>query len=581
MKRGSSRTTLFRSGSAPAGPDAGGPYHFRSMTAASAATLPPILPIAPPSAAAAMPASAPAPQPANMEAPLVSGHELGLVKSYLAALGDHNADAIEMRRLLAADGIDLDAAPTDTAPRRKRSRRAVVATPSATREGGRAPRSSRSRSGVAPRPQPKGTGSNHDGAAALTPAAATPFHSQGDSSLAESLQGPMRTEEEGPTSFESTEPVDVGALADGKEKCQWCTAVLDPLYVHAEIVGVIAVNGMSSCATLPGKLSSSSAAPFSRASSSRGAQTSFVLGAVPLAIDGARLVPWMSPFEMESSSDGFEATANNNARPIYRYSMRVTLAGDRVLELPDAWQVPNSRYDSWSAALSPLIATVNVTEEEVEYIRRHGTTVAVTFHRQIGYRAADGTLDLLNSENDIPTGPEDEFEKWSGSVAVFLSQQIANPFDRVLDVARSLPTAREREGSLGRSVSVGHHTTVVGELGLAVTMSATSTQVSALCPFLRTRMTHPCRGRDCQHDQCFELAFFVAQSRQKRFWVCPVCMHSLPWRALLLDESQQRAFIDAPYCDAFTVKGDSGVVIANMTRAEVDALANRTTVEID
>lgn len=50
-----------------------------------------------------------------------------------------------------------------------------------------------------------------------------------------------------------------------------------------------------------------------------------------------------------------------------------------------------------------------------------------------------------------------------------------------------------------------------------------SAKVSLRCPLSTGRLAIPVKGIDCRHLQCFDLAMFLAYSRQSRQFACPVC----------------------------------------------------------
>lgn len=50
-----------------------------------------------------------------------------------------------------------------------------------------------------------------------------------------------------------------------------------------------------------------------------------------------------------------------------------------------------------------------------------------------------------------------------------------------------------------------------------------SSKVSLRCPLSTGRLAVPVKGIDCKHLQCFDLAMFLAYTRQSRQFACPVC----------------------------------------------------------
>ena len=58
----------------------------------------------------------------------------------------------------------------------------------------------------------------------------------------------------------------------------------------------------------------------------------------------------------------------------------------------------------------------------------------------------------------------------------------------------------------------------------------TELNVSIKCPLLCGRIKHPCRGKDCEHLNSYDLATYLEFSRRANKWMCPVCHKPvLPW----------------------------------------------------
>jgi len=58
----------------------------------------------------------------------------------------------------------------------------------------------------------------------------------------------------------------------------------------------------------------------------------------------------------------------------------------------------------------------------------------------------------------------------------------------------------------------------------------TELNVSIKCPLLCGRIKHPCRGKECEHLNSYDLATYLEFSRHANKWMCPVCNKPvLPW----------------------------------------------------
>ncbi|CAB4001780.1 E3 SUMO- ligase PIAS2, partial, partial [Paramuricea clavata] len=51
----------------------------------------------------------------------------------------------------------------------------------------------------------------------------------------------------------------------------------------------------------------------------------------------------------------------------------------------------------------------------------------------------------------------------------------------------------------------------------------------------KTRMTQPCRSRNCNHLQCFDAALYLQMNERKSRWICPVCDQEARFIDLIID----------------------------------------------
>jgi E3 SUMO-protein ligase PIAS1 len=65
---------------------------------------------------------------------------------------------------------------------------------------------------------------------------------------------------------------------------------------------------------------------------------------------------------------------------------------------------------------------------------------------------------------------------------------------------------------------------------------ATSTVLSLKDPVGYTRITTPCRGIGCSHNQCFDAAYYLQLQEQAPTWTCPICNKPVLWEQLALDQ---------------------------------------------
>ncbi|XP_028411352.1 E3 SUMO-protein ligase PIAS2-like [Dendronephthya gigantea] len=66
-------------------------------------------------------------------------------------------------------------------------------------------------------------------------------------------------------------------------------------------------------------------------------------------------------------------------------------------------------------------------------------------------------------------------------------------------------------------------------------VATTSLRCSLLCPLGKTRMTLPCRSKNCNHLQCFDAALYLQMNERKSRWICPVCDQEARFNDLIID----------------------------------------------
>ncbi|XP_046857182.1 E3 SUMO-protein ligase PIAS2-like isoform X2 [Xenia sp. Carnegie-2017] len=66
-------------------------------------------------------------------------------------------------------------------------------------------------------------------------------------------------------------------------------------------------------------------------------------------------------------------------------------------------------------------------------------------------------------------------------------------------------------------------------------VATTSLRCSLLCPLGKTRMTIPCRSKNCNHLQCFDAALYLQMNERKSRWICPVCDQEARFDNLIID----------------------------------------------
>ena len=65
---------------------------------------------------------------------------------------------------------------------------------------------------------------------------------------------------------------------------------------------------------------------------------------------------------------------------------------------------------------------------------------------------------------------------------------------------------------------------------------ATSQVLSLKCPLSYMRLSKPCRGSSCSHNQCFDAISYLQLQEQGPQWLCPICNKSVPFNQLAVDE---------------------------------------------
>jgi len=90
------------------------------------------------------------------------------------------------------------------------------------------------------------------------------------------------------------------------------------------------------------------------------------------------------------------------------------------------------------------------------------------------------------------------------------------------ELGRSVPdlcaVARKKERSLSQE-------------DLVATLGAHA--LSWECPLTRLPMERPGRGKNCEHEQCFELAIYIQEACRMCVWLCPVCSLPVPYGELV------------------------------------------------
>lgn len=62
-------------------------------------------------------------------------------------------------------------------------------------------------------------------------------------------------------------------------------------------------------------------------------------------------------------------------------------------------------------------------------------------------------------------------------------------------------------------------------------------KMDGTCPLTRKLIARPARGRNCMHEECFDLTGFICYSLKNKSWTCPVCNRPLPPDDLCIDYS--------------------------------------------
>ncbi|KAG9242409.1 PINIT domain-containing protein [Calycina marina] len=65
---------------------------------------------------------------------------------------------------------------------------------------------------------------------------------------------------------------------------------------------------------------------------------------------------------------------------------------------------------------------------------------------------------------------------------------------------------------------------------------ATASVLSLKCPLSTLRMSLPCRGIACRHNQCFDGTSYLQLQEQGPTWLCPICNRPAPFDQLVIDE---------------------------------------------
>lgn len=86
---------------------------------------------------------------------------------------------------------------------------------------------------------------------------------------------------------------------------------------------------------------------------------------------------------------------------------------------------------------------------------------------------------------------------------------------------------------------------------------ATSSVLSLKDPVAYTRISTPCRGIGCNHNQCFDAASYLQLQEQAPTWTCPICNKAAPWEHLALDQYVNDILNSTPrHVEAVTVEPD-------------------------
>jgi E3 SUMO-protein ligase PIAS1 len=72
---------------------------------------------------------------------------------------------------------------------------------------------------------------------------------------------------------------------------------------------------------------------------------------------------------------------------------------------------------------------------------------------------------------------------------------------------------------------------------------ATSTVMSLKDPISYMRLSLPCRGTHCSHNQCFDASSFLQLQEQGPTWICPICNKSITFDTLAVDQYDISRFV--------------------------------------
>lgn len=219
------------------------------------------------------------------------------------------------------------------------------------------------------------------------------------------------------------------------------------------------------------------------------------VGLVALSADAKQLSAWMDPVDLGDDN-------------IWKMEVHVSgPPGPCALDpAPSTWNIPASR-DAWRPGRTALLRQIR-------------GPMAGSIHVAVAFKGSKG------GDCDV--------ELWSGCIAVVAFRDCL-----LSNFCNGIPNAPPPV----LSPSDDDHV---------------ASDVSALCPYMRLRMTKPCRGLRCEHAQCFELLPFVTMCVQRHLWVCPICLTPLPPHCVVADAGQQAAFNAARDQTNFIVDTSTG-----------------------
>lgn len=141
--------------------------------------------------------------------------------------------------------------------------------------------------------------------------------------------------------------------------------------------------------------------------------------------------------------------------------------------------------------------------------------------------------------------------RWPNTLSIWINgTRVRSPdmFDPLVDITPFLPNIQltircqaEQHGYalvVRRALFSSVETladTIVAKRAFCPPLDATNIEV--FCPISGELMTHPGRGNNCYHSQCFELGTYIATCISSKKWQCPICHKEVKFSYLIFNKT--------------------------------------------